>query len=68
MKTIIINEKEIEIPTNWLDVSFEQFIQFSNISKSRKSEADVINDYKNDSNESDTDAIISLVVSIDNVD
>jgi len=68
MKIIKINEKEIEIPTSWFDVSFEQFIQFSNISKARKSEADVISGYKNDSNESDNEEIISLLVSIDNVE
>lgn len=68
MKSIIINEKEIEIPNSWLDVSFEQFIAFSNITSSRKTESEVIEEYKEEGNEDDNEDIMSLVISLDNVD
>ena len=45
MITITINEKDIDIPSNWTDITFEQFLAFSNLSKSQKTEEELKEKY-----------------------
>ena len=45
MITITINEKDIDIPSNWNDITFEQFLAFSNLSKSQKTEEELKEKY-----------------------
>ena len=39
MKTITINEKEVEIPTGWENITFEKFNSFSKLINSQITQA-----------------------------
>ena len=62
MTTITINEKEIEIPNSWFDVSFNDFLAFSKLVKNQKSEEDLNELYKDE-----TEEIRTLQISLENV-
>lgn len=38
MKTIVVNDKEIEVPTSWSNITFEKFNEFSKLINSQKTE------------------------------
>jgi hypothetical protein len=54
MTTIIINEKEVDLPDSWLDVTFNDFLGFSKIVKAQKSEEEIKELYKGDTEEVQT--------------
>jgi hypothetical protein len=62
MKTIKISNKEIEIPTSWVDITFTKFNSFLKIIKSQKTEEEIENQYA----DMDED-IKDLQISLDNV-
>jgi len=54
MTTIILNEKEVDLPDSWLDVTFNDFLAFSKIIKQQKTEEELIDLYKDESEEIQT--------------
>lgn len=62
MVTITINEKDIDIPSNWVDINFEQFLGFSNLVKTQKTEEELEKKYEDLDEE-----IKSLQITMDNI-
>ncbi len=62
MRTIVINDKEIDIPTGWNNVTFEKFNEFTKIVKSQKSLEELEEEF------ADTDETIKeLQISLANI-
>jgi|TARA_R100000541_G_scaffold52923_1_gene60739 hypothetical protein len=64
MKTIIINEKEINIPEGWTEITFEKFLSFSKLVRSHKSEEEVLKEYREMEM---SEEVLNLQVSLDNI-
>ena len=47
MKTIVINEKEIDVPTGWDNITFERFNEFSKLVNSQKTEEEFYKENEN---------------------
>lgn len=62
MVTITINEKDIDIPSNWADITFEQFLGFSKLAKSQKTEEELEQKYEDLDEE-----LKSLQITMDNI-
>jgi len=62
MKTIIVNEKEIDVPTSWNNIRFDRFNEFSKLINSQKTEAEFNEEFKHLDEE-----IRSLEWSLENV-
>lgn len=62
MKTILINEKEIDVPSSWNNITFEKFNRFSKLISSQSNEEELNEKYA----ELDED-VRTLQVSLDNV-
>lgn len=62
MTTIILNEKEIDLPDSWLDVTFNDFLAFSRIIKAQKTEEELKELYKDD-----TEEVQALQISLANI-
>mgnify|MGYP003142324544 FL=1 len=45
MITVTINENDFDIPSNWTDITFEQFLGFSKLAKSQKSQEEMQEKY-----------------------
>ena len=45
MKTFTLNKKEVNIPESWTDVSFNQFVEFTKLIKTQKSEESIVQQY-----------------------
>ncbi len=48
MKTLKLNEKDIEIPENWAEVPFSKFLEFSNLSRTFKTKEEMDKEYEDD--------------------
>tara|TARA_R110000824_G_scaffold266158_2_gene455172 strand:- start:198 stop:884 length:687 start_codon:yes stop_codon:yes gene_type:complete len=62
MTTIILNEKEVDLPDSWLDVTFNDFLAFSRIIKAQKTEEELKELYKDD-----TEEVQTLQISLANI-
>lgn len=62
METVKIGEKEVEIPNSWLEVTFDDFIRFTKLVNSQKTEEQLMKEYIDDEDE-----IMALKLSIDNI-
>lgn len=62
MNTIIINEKEIELPNSWFDVSFNDFLAFTKLVNSQKTEEELNDIYKDE-----TEEVRALQISLENI-
>ena len=45
MRTIIVNEKEIDVPTGWNNITFEKFNKFSILINSQKTEEELVEEF-----------------------
>ena len=64
MKTIVINEKEIELPESWIEINFKRFEAFSKLVRSQKTEKELKEEYQEEDMSED---IMSLKISLDNM-
>tara|TARA_Y100001938_G_C8092208_1_gene435731 strand:- start:1766 stop:2452 length:687 start_codon:yes stop_codon:yes gene_type:complete len=62
MVTVKLGDREVDIPSNWVDITFEQFLGFSELCKSRKSEEELKEKYENLDEE-----IKDLQITMDNI-
>lgn len=62
MTTVFLNEKEVDLPDSWLDVTFNDFLAFSRIIKAQKTEEELQELYKDD-----TEEIQTLQISLANI-
>ena len=51
METVKIGEKEVEIPNSWLEVTFDEFIRFTKLVNSQKTEEQLMKEYIDDEDE-----------------
>lgn len=63
MTTVTLNEREVEVPDSWFDVSWKKFIAFSKLVKTQPSEEELNEKYKDE----DSD-IKALQISLANVE
>ena len=64
MKTITINEKEIELPESWAEINFKKFEAFSKLVKRQKTEKELKEEYQEEKMDED---IMNLTISLDNM-
>jgi len=62
MITVKLGDREVDIPSNWVDITFEQFLGFSELCKSRKSEEELKEKY-----ETLDEEIKDLQITMDNI-
>jgi hypothetical protein len=64
MKKLTINEKEIEIPESWTEITFERFLRFAKLVKSQKTEEEIMKEYREAEM---SEELMNLQVSLDNI-